>query len=187
VTQGRRVAALGLLAASLGGVIVAEFFELPIGAHLPVAVVSRAIKAPPALPVADTADNAQQQWVATLLARPPFSPARRPPAVAAAADAAAPGVPRLAGILVSPSRKLAIFAADGAAKPLTALEGDAVGRYRVLSIEVSEVILRGADGTHVLHLSFGAGLRPSAGPAPVAQRTGLAASGNTVHRPADQD
>jgi hypothetical protein len=168
--------ALGLLAAGLGGVILLELDQQP-GA--PVHAAARVAATPRAAVVAGDESGAQQQWVATLLARPPFSPDRRPAASTVANPRSVAGVPRLAGILISPNRKLAIFATDGAAKPLTALEGDAVGRYRVLSIEVGEVILHGDDGTHVLHLNLGA---------PVVRQTGLAASGNLiVRRQSDQD
>ena len=176
VTPGRRVAALGLLAAGLGSVIL---LELERGGTVVHAGAARVAATPRAVVVAGDESGAQGQWVATLLARPPFSPDRRPTASAVADPRSVAGVPRLAGILISPNRKLAIFATDGAAKPLTALEGDAVGRYRVLSIEVGEVILHSSDGTHVLHLNLGA---------PVAQQTGLAASGNLVaRRQSDQD
>lgn len=105
-----------------------------------------------AAPVA-SADGAVDEaagWAAISLARPLFSPNRRP---AALATGPADGTPRLSGILVTPAGRRAIFAgADG--KPVVVGEGAAVGRYQVGSIAAGQVVLLGADGSRTLRPSF---------------------------------
>jgi hypothetical protein len=65
-----------------------------------------------AVPGANAALDRRAAWVQTILARPLFSPNRRPgPAAASAAGNAPPSLPRIAGILVDGSRRRVIFAA----------------------------------------------------------------------------
>jgi hypothetical protein len=98
--------------------------------------------------------NRTRDWVATVLARPLFSPDRRPAADAASvAGSSLPGLPRLAGILVGPFGRSAIFAADGS-KPIVVQEGGRVGAYTVRSIEMTQVRIVGPDGAQVLNPSF---------------------------------
>jgi hypothetical protein len=117
-------------------------------------------------------------WVETILARPLFSPSRRPPSVATAGLAAEiiVGLPRLAGILVSPAGKRAIFAAGSGGKPLIVAEGDSVGKWTVRAIESSAVTLTGPDGARVLHTSFQNSTAPAqpAQPASITGPTSLA-------------
>lgn len=84
------------------------------------------------------------------LARPLFSPTRRPPDVASSS----PSDPeltdkRLAGIVLEPDRRLAIFAVNGA-KPLTVTEGDNVNGWRIETITAEQISLRGPGGTRTL-------------------------------------
>ena len=92
------------------------------------------------------------EWAATILARPLFSPDRRPSA-AAAAITSAPGLPRLAGIMVGPFGRSAIFAGDGP-KPLVAQEGARIAGYTVKAIEAAQVRLSGPNGNVVLYPTF---------------------------------
>lgn len=91
-------------------------------------------------------------WAQTALARPLFSPTRRP--AAAAAPGAPAGLPRVTAILVSPSGKSVIFAAGDGGKPVVAGEGSRVGAYQVQSIEVGRVTVLGPGGPQVLGPSF---------------------------------
>jgi len=97
-----------------------------------------------------------------VLARPLFSPDRRPPAdaVTVASGRTVPGLPRLAGILVGPFGRSAIFAINGA-KPIVVQEGGRVAAYTIKSIEATQVRLLGPDGAQVLYPSF----EPAAAPA----------------------
>jgi hypothetical protein len=86
--------------------------------------------------------------VATILARPLFSPDRRPFAAPQSA-----GVDfkdkRFAGIVIAPDRRLAIFAVAGA-KPVVASEGEIVDGWRIESITADEVALVSAQGSRTL-------------------------------------
>ena len=96
------------------------------------------------------------RWAATSLARPLFAPGRRPPAQAAAAaklDAPAPDLPRIAGTMVTPAGRRAIFAAKGD-KPLVVGEGAQVGGFTVQSIKAGQVTLLGPAGVRVLSPTF---------------------------------
>ncbi len=144
----------GLTAAALGGLIVLELQDptpdveqRPVARHALTAAPDRSPKRPPAQ-VAKRVD--------AILARPLFSPDRRPTPVAASGPAAAAvnGLPRLAGVLVSSFGRSAIFAPASGGKPLTAAEGARLGPYTVQSIEVGQVTVLGPDGVQVLHPSF---------------------------------
>ncbi len=92
------------------------------------------------------------EWVSTTLARPLFSPDRRPPA--AAGVPASVDIPRLSGILITPSGRSAIFAPAGAGKPVVATEGTALGPYIVKLIGPDEVTIVGPSGPRSLHPAF---------------------------------
>ena len=114
---------------------------------------------PPAVAQNPASIKLYDTYVAETLARPLFSPRRRPdeavkgsPSVAAVA-----GVPRLSGILVDGADRRAIFAGaeqGGRLQSIVAREGDAVGVYRVQSVTRDGVKLSGPDGEHVLKPSF---------------------------------
>lgn len=102
--------------------------------------------------------------VAIVLAQPLFSPARRPPAAAATEEAPVEGAPdfRLAGIVMEPDRRLAIFAAANA-KPLAVEEGGQVYGWHVDSISPGEVSMSGPAGTRIMQPKTD---RAPKGPAP---------------------
>jgi len=87
---------------------------------------------------------------ATILARPLFSPTRRP---AEAAPADRSGTPlsdiRLTGILITPDQHLAIFAPAGG-KPLVRSEGEMISDWRIESIATDLVSLTGPTGAATL-------------------------------------
>jgi hypothetical protein len=86
--------------------------------------------------------------VATMLARPLFSPDRRP-----AESPRSPGADfkdkRFTGIVIEPDQRLAIFAVTGA-KPLAVTEGDSVDGWRIESITADEITLVSAQGSRTL-------------------------------------
>ena len=113
-------------------------------------------------PISSATADRTNDWVAAVLARPLFSPDRRPAAdaVTVASGRTVPGLPRLAGILVGPFGRSAIFATNGA-KPIVVQEGGRVADYTIKSIEATQVHLLGPDGAQVLYPSF----EPAAAPA----------------------
>jgi hypothetical protein len=89
--------------------------------------------------------------VATIVARPLFSPTRRPRQTAKSEGATDPELSdvRLTGIVIEPDRRLAIFAVAGA-KPRTLSLGEALNGWKLDSISPEEVSLSGPGGTRTL-------------------------------------
>jgi len=169
VTAGRGMVApmlLVLAAAALGGTIALELgWRLPDSdLMVPATAPLPAPAAPASTPAAD-ADEAGRR-VAEVLARPLFSPGRRPAAQAAAAPPAAVApLPRMTGVIVTPAGRRAIFA-NGAGKAVVVMEGGRIGAYAVQSIEAGRVTLAGPDGQRVV--------APTFDPKPAARTTGPA-------------
>ena len=113
---------------------------------------------PPVLSTTVTPDrphaaDALEQKAATALSRPLFRPGRRPYAPdesVAPLSAEVVRAPRLAGIVLTPTSKAAIFAADGD-RPVARSEGSRIGPFEVLLIEAGRVTLAGPAGLQVLH------------------------------------
>jgi general secretion pathway protein N len=155
--------------ALFAGILVAEISAVPApeteaaGAAPPRAEPSL----PPVLPEVSSQYDAM---VATIFARPLFSPTRRPSprndGPAADSDFADT---RLAGIVTEPGHRFAIFAPSGA-KPLVVSEGDTVSGWRVDSINPREVSLSGPGGTKTLQPKIDPNLVPPT-PAPLAAAT----------------
>jgi len=103
------------------------------------------------------------ELLTAILARPLFNSTRRPPETAptAATDSDLAGT-RLAGIVIDPRRRLAIFAVNGD-KPLRLGEGEAVSGWRIESITPREVSLTGPAGTKTLQPKMDPNLTPAAG------------------------
>ncbi len=101
--------------------------------------------------------------IAAILARPLFSPTRRPPQANAANPGNASGLDdtRLTGIVIAPGKHLAIFAPTDAAL-LTVTEGESISGWRVDNITPREVSLSGPDGTKTLEPKFDPNLAPAA-------------------------
>jgi hypothetical protein len=89
------------------------------------------------------------QLVATTLARPLFSPTRRPPPQEGGGPGAGLADMRLTGIVTEPGERLAIFAVTGA-KTLTIREGGEVSGWRIEGITPGTVSLSGPTGTEML-------------------------------------
>lgn len=166
------LARIGLLAtaAVLGATIAWE-----VGVFSPPAQVAvappRAAAEPPQ--PAETLERTGE-WVATILARPLFSPDRRPPAQAAveAGPSMPAGLPRLTGIMIGPFGRSAIFANDGG-KPIVVAEGGQIGAWTIRAIKVGEVQVVGPEGARSLRPSFQASPSSVAQPAVVGQHVGL--------------
>lgn len=111
------------------------------------------------------ADRHRREWVEAVLARPLFSPDRRPAARGAVATGAAPArLPRLSGILLDGARRSVIFAAGDGGRPVVVAEGGELNGFRVQSIEAGQVTIVGPDGPHVVRPSFDP--RPAGGATP---------------------
>jgi hypothetical protein len=91
---------------------------------------------------------APDELVSAVLARPLFNPTRRPPETVQTASSGLADK-RLAGIVIEPDRRLAIFAVTGA-KPITVGEGDTVDTWRIETITASEILLVGPNGSRTL-------------------------------------
>jgi len=92
------------------------------------------------------------ELLAVALARPLFSSTRRPPQAATNDNATDSDLAdtRLTGIVTEPDHHLAIFAVNGATKPLRLTEGEALSGWRIESITPHEVSLSGPGGTKTL-------------------------------------
>lgn len=101
------------------------------------------------------AEPALVRWVADILERPLFAPDRRPDPGAPSA-AAAIGVPRLTGIIMTPGSATAIFRQAEDAKPLVARSGDSVGGWVVSTIAANAVSLHKLDARITLTPEFDA-------------------------------
>lgn len=94
----------------------------------------------------------------TVLARPLFSPSRRPEAPAPPVPADAQSEPRLVGTLVGPfGRRALLVSSDGHALPPVG-EADMVGAWTLERIIPGSVTLVGPGGTRELHLAAGTGV-----------------------------
>ena len=138
-----RAAAIAVAALGLSGVVGLELAGLFAAA--PMAAGGDATVGPRRATIAEP--DASSGWQATLLQRPLFSPSRRPPPGTGAAGII--GLPRLAGVLVAPGDRHAIFAGG-----IVVAEGGSVGSYTVQTIEAGQVTLRGPDGTRLLRPAF---------------------------------
>ena len=145
---------LGLLAALLASALAIELRDgLPGAAETappPVAPEAGAVATPVAEAVTPERTRA---LVAAILARPLFEQDRRP-SVEAHAGPAASGEARLAGIMVSPSGRAAIFAPAEGGKTLVLREGEALGPLTVQTIAPGSVTVLSHGKAQVMQPSF---------------------------------
>lgn len=87
-------------------------------------------------------------WLRQIRARPLFSPERRP------IETGVTGLPRLAGIVVNGTQRVAIFAGPSNGHPVLAQAGGHVGAFDVRSITSEGVTVFGPDGTATLRPAF---------------------------------
>jgi hypothetical protein len=118
---------------------------------------SPAIPAEAARPAAPVpSDDSLLPNVSTIvLKRPLFSPDRKAAANAGATpgQTAADELPRLAGVIVGPSGRRAIFA-DATGHPKVANEGSTIGRFTVRVIAPGQVTLTSSEGERVLRPTY---------------------------------
>ncbi|MBV8573651.1 MAG: hypothetical protein JOZ58_01240 [Acetobacteraceae bacterium] len=159
----RVVSLLGLLIAALGGMLFAEYRSFDAKQDtLPEVALAQPTTASAIAP--SHSESHVEQWVATILARPVFSPLRRPPASAGAKGNGPPELGRLTGVLIANSEKRAIFASENG-KPVVAEEGARIGAYEVRSIEPGQVTVLGPEGIRVLEPVYDPKARQAARPA----------------------
>jgi hypothetical protein len=143
-----------LLGAALVGAIILAVQPAPDDAPVrPAGVGAGGTPATRQAP-ADAAAEQMRRWAAVSLDRPLFSPDRHPIAQTPAGPNGVTGLPRLSGIMITPTGRRAIFAATHGGKPDVVVEGGSLGRYLVQSISVGEVVVIGPDGRHSLHPTF---------------------------------
>ncbi|WP_428489272.1 hypothetical protein [Rhodopila sp.] len=106
-------------------------------------------------------------WLEQILARPLFSQDRRPVEVAAAGVA---GLPRLTGVVVTESQRVAIFAPASKGHPIIAQSGAHIGEYEVKGITDAGVTVAGPRGTTLLRPAFDPAHVPPVLPVPVLPR-----------------
>ena len=128
-----------------GAVIFLELTSNPGGGKMAIAVPKR--PAPVLAAAAPQRKEALDKLVTVILARPLFSPTRRP--AADSGGGANPDVAladaRLTGIITQEKLRLAIFAIRGK-KPLALSVGDSVSGWRIESISPKAIALRGPGG-----------------------------------------
>jgi hypothetical protein len=148
------------VAALLALIALAELITPPA----PIAAIAlHPLQAPAAGGDADTSASAAT-WSQIALARPLFSPDRRPVA-AAVVDAAPVVMPTLSAIVITSAAAKAIFVGDDG-KPLVLGVGGAVGGDTILSISPTGVVVTGPSGRTTMRLQFGPAA--SASPTPPA-------------------
>jgi hypothetical protein len=92
--------------------------------------------------------NPHDDWFSQILARPLFNPDRRP------IESGVRGLPRLTGIVVAGSQRVAIFAGPSNGRPVLAQAGARIGAYEVRSIDDEGVTLVGPAGTSLVRPAF---------------------------------
>jgi hypothetical protein len=146
-----RRALIGVCVAATAA-IVAEFW-MGAGSADPATLVaaSRPAEAGKASAGSAGSQSDVEHWAAVALARPMFAPDRRPVGGVAAVQS---GLPRLAGVIVSPDDQVAIFQTSGAAKPVTIRKGATLNGWLVTGIEADGVSLWKSDASLVVRPEF---------------------------------
>lgn len=135
--------AAGAAVIALFAAIIAELCWGTVGGNVPPLSpinVTLPKKVAPAFP-----ENA----VESILARPLFVPGRRRMNSGDMAGRIDESVPRLAGIVLAPDRKVAIFQVNGE-KPKSLSEGDMIGIWTVKKIDHQSVVMQNSGGTMTL-------------------------------------
>jgi hypothetical protein len=94
------------------------------------------------------------QLAARAVARPLFSPTRRPPSPPAVQGRIRAEPPRLSGVLSWPGGNSAIFQSDKAPHPTIVGEGSTLGEWTVQTIAAGTVTVSRGDERLLLHPSF---------------------------------
>jgi len=154
----RRLASLAVVTGVFSAVIVLEIKGIIMDSDPFPSIASVTAKAKPkSHPEMSSKieDNKVQKELAAALARPLFTPGRHVTDLAAAGTAEAPlQQPRLAGIIITPTTKLAIFTSGGGGNSIIVTEGQHIANSVVESILPSTVRLLGPAGETVLSATF---------------------------------
>jgi hypothetical protein len=147
IALGRAVPiGLSAMAAALSCVIALEAATRPHA--IPASRVQPPKAAVPNLtPVAEGPDP-HEDWFNQILARPLFNPDRRP------IESGVRGLPRLTGIVVAGSERVAIFSGPPNGRPVLAQAGAHIGAYEVRSIADDGVTVVGPTGTSLVRPAF---------------------------------
>ena len=97
--------------------------------------------------------NPPARLVAAILARPLFSPVRRPAPSAHRANQDKT-TPRLSGIIIDGANRLAMFAGPHGGKPITVTKGERVGNWVVVLVQPGWVTLAGPEGLRRIRPMF---------------------------------
>ncbi|MCB8883162.1 hypothetical protein ACELLULO517_23135 [Acidisoma cellulosilytica] len=92
------------------------------------------------------------RWIEISLARPLFEPDRRPPA--AAAGVVSNDMPRLTGIIITPTARSAIFVAAAGGRAIVVMQGARINDFVVRSIDEDKVTLVTSTGIRIVRPSF---------------------------------
>ncbi len=99
--------------------------------------------------IAERPQSAVAAWSAVLLDRPLFNSSRRPSALITV-RATPEAIPRLSGIMVTPTEKIAVFS-PAKGNPIITAENSKFGPFTVLAITRDSVTVIGPAGVIVLH------------------------------------
>jgi len=95
--------------------------------------------------------NQRDAWFNTILSRPLFNPDRKPIGLDAHTVR---GLTRLTGIIITGSRRVAVFAAPSGGRAIVVEAGAHIGAYDVLDITDAGVTVTGPEGTTVIRPIF---------------------------------
>ncbi|MCW8306046.1 hypothetical protein AruPA_03265 [Acidiphilium sp. PA] len=158
---------MGGLALVLGCIVIGEAWSAHGEASRAIVAAGPApLRLTPGVPVDPGRTN---RWVAAILARPLFTPSRRPARIAAVAGSSRAALPRLTGIMVSPEGRFAIFA-PATGKPITVQPGARIGGFTVRGIARDRVSVLGPDGVETVRITYGDTPAASTSAAPTAPR-----------------
>jgi hypothetical protein len=148
-------------AAALLAIIVAEWLPSADAPPPRPAVLAPHQAARDAAATPDAPERDVGGWADTIVARPLFTIGRRPPrAKGGASNVAAADLPRLSGIMITPSGRRAIFMPEGG-KPLVLAEGATLQDGTIRSIAADSVTVQSTRGDLVLRPSFDRNRVPS--------------------------
>ena len=155
--------------------IIGWELHMPAEALAPAGQPSATMSNGPAQAGAVAAERTERAVAAlsTILQRPLFRADRRPAALARAVEPADdPPLPRLAGTIVTPSTRTAIFAESATSKAAAVAEGGSLGAVEVVKIEAGEVTVQVAGSMHILRPTLRSSTeRPLPVAAPLASNT----------------
>ena len=164
-TSPGTLAALALVGAGLCGVLAWEVTTFP---SLDGGPAERVSSRSARLPQGNEPGSRFDGWTHEILARPVFSPDRRPVEPLGRQV----GGLRLTGIIVSDHRKVAIFAKAAGARAAVVEEGDEIDGAKVLEVTEAEVVLVGPNGRTVMRPIYDPTPRPKTSlPIPVPVKT----------------